>query len=275
MEFPDPKPRNIEKDLKVFEWGLLAQALEKILSKYVSRFYHHLVHILTTIQSIYTSSIPETDESPIGTPVTADSPELYELQLSYPAPNDPTTSRFLDQKIGLADLDRHLDSVKFDDRVKFEHSPILGEFKFGLGLDPNLDVPFPSPSPSVSPTSPVFDGQGTSGVGSGLGSGSLSDEEALSALDDPTHNPWAGSDLKSSNELDRYTNLDLLSPSAFGDHDHESLGMGYGIGAGAGAGGLDGHGTTGGHPLDYNIYDQFSYGGMSSDTLASLADRYT
>jgi len=36
MEFPDPKPRNIEKDLKVFDWNLLGQALEKILSKYVS-----------------------------------------------------------------------------------------------------------------------------------------------------------------------------------------------------------------------------------------------
>jgi len=35
MEFPDPKPRNIEKDLKVFEWSLLDQALVKILSKYV------------------------------------------------------------------------------------------------------------------------------------------------------------------------------------------------------------------------------------------------
>jgi hypothetical protein len=35
MDFPDPKPRNIEKDLKVFEWNLLGQALEKILSKYV------------------------------------------------------------------------------------------------------------------------------------------------------------------------------------------------------------------------------------------------
>jgi hypothetical protein len=35
MEFPDPKPRNIEKDLKVFDWILLGQALEKILSKYV------------------------------------------------------------------------------------------------------------------------------------------------------------------------------------------------------------------------------------------------
>ncbi|KAJ4494086.1 hypothetical protein C8J55DRAFT_467600 [Lentinula edodes] len=37
MEFPDPKPRNIEKDLKVFEWSLLGQALDKILSKYVSQ----------------------------------------------------------------------------------------------------------------------------------------------------------------------------------------------------------------------------------------------
>ena len=34
MDFPDPKPRNIEKDLKVFDWSLLGQALEKILSKY-------------------------------------------------------------------------------------------------------------------------------------------------------------------------------------------------------------------------------------------------
>ncbi|TFL04843.1 hypothetical protein BDV98DRAFT_654303 [Pterulicium gracile] len=34
MDFPDPKPRNIEKDLKVFEWSLLGQALEKIISKY-------------------------------------------------------------------------------------------------------------------------------------------------------------------------------------------------------------------------------------------------
>ncbi|KAJ7675068.1 hypothetical protein B0H17DRAFT_1207933 [Mycena rosella] len=34
MEFPDPKPRNIEKDLKVFDWTLLGQALDKIMSKY-------------------------------------------------------------------------------------------------------------------------------------------------------------------------------------------------------------------------------------------------
>ncbi|KAH0827594.1 hypothetical protein J3R83DRAFT_4319 [Lanmaoa asiatica] len=34
MDFPDPKPRKIEKDVKVFDWKLLPHALDKILSKY-------------------------------------------------------------------------------------------------------------------------------------------------------------------------------------------------------------------------------------------------
>lgn len=36
MGFPNPKPRNIEKDVKVFPWKVLAQALKKVMSKYVS-----------------------------------------------------------------------------------------------------------------------------------------------------------------------------------------------------------------------------------------------
>ena len=36
MDFPAPKPRNIEKDVKVFDWAVLPQALDKIISKYVS-----------------------------------------------------------------------------------------------------------------------------------------------------------------------------------------------------------------------------------------------
>jgi hypothetical protein len=35
MGFPNPKPRNIEKDVKVFTWKNLTQALKKIISKYV------------------------------------------------------------------------------------------------------------------------------------------------------------------------------------------------------------------------------------------------
>lgn len=36
MGFPEPKPRNIEKDVKVFPWPILAQALRKVISKYAS-----------------------------------------------------------------------------------------------------------------------------------------------------------------------------------------------------------------------------------------------
>lgn len=38
MGFPAPKPRNIEKDVKVFPWKILSHALKKIIGKYVSRF---------------------------------------------------------------------------------------------------------------------------------------------------------------------------------------------------------------------------------------------
>lgn len=38
MNFPHPKPRNIEKDVKVFSWKILAHALKKIIGKYVRCF---------------------------------------------------------------------------------------------------------------------------------------------------------------------------------------------------------------------------------------------
>lgn len=37
MGFPNPKPRNIEKDVKVYPWTILALALKKIIGKYVSQ----------------------------------------------------------------------------------------------------------------------------------------------------------------------------------------------------------------------------------------------
>jgi hypothetical protein len=41
MDFPDPKPRHIEKSLKIFQWSVLPRALEIVLSKYVSGHIHH------------------------------------------------------------------------------------------------------------------------------------------------------------------------------------------------------------------------------------------
>ena len=42
MQFPNPKPRNIEKDVKIFSWKILGHALKKIISKYVSLRCSHL-----------------------------------------------------------------------------------------------------------------------------------------------------------------------------------------------------------------------------------------
>ncbi|RSH94020.1 hypothetical protein EHS25_006674 [Saitozyma podzolica] len=38
MGFPNPKPRNIEKDVKVFPWDILGQALRKIIGKYSATY---------------------------------------------------------------------------------------------------------------------------------------------------------------------------------------------------------------------------------------------
>jgi hypothetical protein len=38
MGFPAPKPRNIEKDVKVFPWKVLSQALKKIIGKYSASY---------------------------------------------------------------------------------------------------------------------------------------------------------------------------------------------------------------------------------------------
>ncbi|KAF7727582.1 hypothetical protein EC973_007343 [Apophysomyces ossiformis] len=39
MSFPNPKPRNIEKDIKVFPWRTLPYALKKIVTKYTASCY--------------------------------------------------------------------------------------------------------------------------------------------------------------------------------------------------------------------------------------------
>ncbi|KAI8367717.1 hypothetical protein BD560DRAFT_296952, partial [Blakeslea trispora] len=38
MGFPHPKPRNIEKDVKVFPWKTLPNALKKVIHKYTPSY---------------------------------------------------------------------------------------------------------------------------------------------------------------------------------------------------------------------------------------------
>ncbi|KAI1340246.1 hypothetical protein F5Y15DRAFT_52521 [Xylariaceae sp. FL0016] len=62
MAFPNPKPRNIEKDVKVFPWKILAPALKKIISKY---------------SASPSSQLPPGPSGALLTPVSSTSPGLY------------------------------------------------------------------------------------------------------------------------------------------------------------------------------------------------------
>ncbi len=58
MAFPAPKPRNIEKDVKVFHWKDLASALKKIIGKYVGgeAFSFDYANMSPVCQSIFNSA---------------------------------------------------------------------------------------------------------------------------------------------------------------------------------------------------------------------------
>ncbi|GAA5914327.1 hypothetical protein JCM6882_008162 [Rhodosporidiobolus microsporus] len=72
MSFPNPKPRNIEKDVKVFPWKILAQALKKIMSKYSANY--PLAADGTPLAGPLPP--PTFDQSAAPTPVTANDPRF-------------------------------------------------------------------------------------------------------------------------------------------------------------------------------------------------------
>lgn len=61
MGFPQPKPRNIEKDVKVFPWKTLGMALRKIISKYSATFgtpsHHHYPISKTQVQGLHQQQV--------------------------------------------------------------------------------------------------------------------------------------------------------------------------------------------------------------------------
>lgn len=70
MGFPTPKPRNIEKDVKVFPWKILAHALKKIISKYVclrSPTATYGTGLTKTLQTASYSSTAGAGSLPVGT----------------------------------------------------------------------------------------------------------------------------------------------------------------------------------------------------------------
>lgn len=75
MGFPNPKPRNIEKDVKVFPWKILAHALKKIIGKYVGdsslTAFHSMMVKLTLWNSLPAIPPLQVPFPPQSTPRTA------------------------------------------------------------------------------------------------------------------------------------------------------------------------------------------------------------
>jgi hypothetical protein len=239
MEFPDPKPRNIEKDLKVFEWNLLGQALEKILSKYVcfSPFECAYIHADSLVKSIYTSPTAEPTESPVDvSPV--ESPELYALQISYPPPEEPTMSRFLDeQKLGIQKYEGFPEHFSLGAQATSSNIPNDGS-DFASPVD---SVVTNSSSSSSSSAFPLFSGETT-------------EQPEPHAIE--TH-PWAtGPDLKSNEMV--IENFNILA-------SYEAIEQG-----GSGV-----PNYSEGSGLDFNIYDNYgNFQSMPDDTLATMTEHY-
>lgn len=66
MGFPKPKPRNIEKDIKVFPWKILPYALKKIITKYTateSLFGHDIQKSTLSNQHINSSVLANTTKT--------------------------------------------------------------------------------------------------------------------------------------------------------------------------------------------------------------------
>ncbi|KAF2401936.1 hypothetical protein EJ06DRAFT_368925 [Trichodelitschia bisporula] len=85
MGFPAPRPRNIEKDVKVFAWSVLPSALKKIISKYQSASYTSTSSLLVPNMA---TPIPTTYEDSSQAPVTTH--EV--LPPSNSGPQRPTAS---------------------------------------------------------------------------------------------------------------------------------------------------------------------------------------
>jgi hypothetical protein len=56
MGFGAPKPRNIEKDVKIFPWKVLGHALKKIISKYSASYSSTASALMTPVPSSYAST---------------------------------------------------------------------------------------------------------------------------------------------------------------------------------------------------------------------------
>jgi len=121
MGFPSPKPRNIEKDVKVFPWRILAGALKKIIGKYVSSTFllsASASSVLTESQSASYSSTAGALPSPSSV-----APPRHQLHSSSPPSVTSNTSMSFPTSVTATSMPMHQSNL----------SAGLGAMSAGLG----------------------------------------------------------------------------------------------------------------------------------------------
>lgn len=121
MGFPSPKPRNIEKDVKVFPWRILAGALKKIIGKYVSSTFHlsaSASSMLTKFQSASYSSTAGALPSPSSV-----APPRHQLHSSSPPSVTSNTSMSFPTSVTATSMPMHQSNL----------SAGMGAMSAGLG----------------------------------------------------------------------------------------------------------------------------------------------
>ena len=120
MGFPHPKPRNIEKDVKVFPWKILAHALKKIISKYSASYSSTASALLTPLPSNYASTENSAD-------------------FNYP----PTPHQ---------EYDQHMGPVMMSNAMAFTHNQMQGRMSA-----PVTTAPMPELQLQVPTMGPTYD----------------------------------------------------------------------------------------------------------------------
>jgi hypothetical protein len=123
MGFPNPKPRNIEKDVKVFPWKILAHALKKIISKYSASYSSTASAILTPSSSTYASTdVSMENHSPPMLDVVTTSASYPSTTVSY-SPQTAQGRVSAPVTAGPADLRLQMPSYSMPSNYAFQPMP--------------------------------------------------------------------------------------------------------------------------------------------------------
>lgn len=236
MGFPQPKPRNIEKDVKVFPWKTLGLALRKIISKYSATFgtpsHHHYPISKTQVQGLHHQQVQQ-----------AQVQAQAQAQVQAQAQAQQSQAQSQSQPPGASPAYiRHSQPTP-------PHLPVYSQYQLtsGSGSPPNLPpvmprqmpyyvqpgqpgqpplqtqlpVPGQPQTPSSPPSNPyriAYDGAGNTGAASSTASGAPSAPSAPSALPGAPPAPPPGAPIQQpfpNPALNGMTNNNLPVPQMY------------------------------------------------------------